>query len=106
MKRWVSDWEKKMGKTKKKRNARPCSIASWTRFRWSSSGSTGKGWLPQSDFERGKNTLQIIFAWTAVVLPPPVIWRGMKLQNLVPKRYRKQVVRQFGDAKLVRLPNG
>ena len=30
----------------------------------------------------------------------------MKLQNLVPKRYRKQVVRQFGDAKLVRLPNG
>lgn len=30
----------------------------------------------------------------------------MKLQNLVPKRYRKQVVRQFGDAKVVRLPNG
>jgi hypothetical protein len=30
----------------------------------------------------------------------------MKLQNLVPKRYRSQVVRQFGDAKLVRLPNG
>ena len=30
----------------------------------------------------------------------------MKLQNLVAKRYRKQIVRQFGDAKLVRLPNG
>jgi hypothetical protein len=30
----------------------------------------------------------------------------MKLNNLVPKRYRKQVVRQFGEAKLVRLHNG
>jgi hypothetical protein len=30
----------------------------------------------------------------------------MKLQNLVPKCYRKQVVRQFGNAKLIRQPNG
>jgi hypothetical protein len=30
----------------------------------------------------------------------------MKLKNLIPKRYRKQVVRQFGDAKLIRQPNG
>ena len=30
----------------------------------------------------------------------------MKLKNLIPKRYRKQIVRQFGDAKLVRLHNG
>jgi hypothetical protein len=30
----------------------------------------------------------------------------MKLKNLIPKRYRKQVVRQFGDAKLIRLHNG
>jgi hypothetical protein len=30
----------------------------------------------------------------------------MKLKNLIPKRYRKQIIQQFGDAKLVRLPNG
>ena len=30
----------------------------------------------------------------------------MKLKNLIPKRYRKQVVRQFGDAKLIKHPNG
>lgn len=30
----------------------------------------------------------------------------MKLKNLIPLRYRKQVIRQFGQAKLVKLPNG
>ena len=30
----------------------------------------------------------------------------MKLKNLIPQRYRKQVIRQFGQAKLVKLPNG
>ncbi len=30
----------------------------------------------------------------------------MKLKNLIPQRYRSQVVRQFGDAKLIRRPNG
>lgn len=30
----------------------------------------------------------------------------MKLKNLIPKRYRKQLIRRFGDAKLVRIPNG
>jgi hypothetical protein len=30
----------------------------------------------------------------------------MKLKNLVPQRYHKQVVQRFGDAKLVRLANG
>jgi hypothetical protein len=30
----------------------------------------------------------------------------MKLKNLIPKRYRKQLIRQFGDARLVKLPNG
>ena len=30
----------------------------------------------------------------------------MKLKNLIPQRYRSQVVRQFGDAKLIRQPNG
>ena len=30
----------------------------------------------------------------------------MKLKNIIPQRYRSQVVRQFGDAKLIRQPNG
>ena len=30
----------------------------------------------------------------------------MKLKNLIPQRYRKQVIRQFGEAKLLKLPNG
>jgi hypothetical protein len=30
----------------------------------------------------------------------------MKLKNIIPKRYRSQVIPQFGAAKLVRLPNG
>jgi hypothetical protein len=30
----------------------------------------------------------------------------MKLKNIIPQRYRNQVVRQFGNAKLIRLPNG
>jgi hypothetical protein len=30
----------------------------------------------------------------------------MKLKNLIPQCYRQQVIRQFGGAKLVRLPNG
>lgn len=30
----------------------------------------------------------------------------MKLENLIPQRYQKQTVRQFGQAKLVKLPNG
>jgi hypothetical protein len=30
----------------------------------------------------------------------------MKLKNLISQRHRSEVVRQFDDAKLVRLPNG
>lgn len=30
----------------------------------------------------------------------------MKLKNLIPRRYRQQTIRQFGQAKLVKLPNG
>ena len=30
----------------------------------------------------------------------------MKLQNLIPLRYRTKLIRQFGQAKLVKLPNG
>ena len=30
----------------------------------------------------------------------------MKLKNLIPLRYRTKLIRQFGDAKLVKLPNG
>jgi hypothetical protein len=30
----------------------------------------------------------------------------MKLKNIIPQRYRSQVVRQFGNAKLIRQPNG
>jgi hypothetical protein len=30
----------------------------------------------------------------------------MKLNNLIPQRYRSQIVRQFGSAKLIRQPNG
>lgn len=30
----------------------------------------------------------------------------MKLKNLLPTRYRKQVVRRFGNARLVKLSNG
>jgi hypothetical protein len=30
----------------------------------------------------------------------------MKLKNIIPQRYRRQVVHQFGDAKLIRQPNG
>lgn len=30
----------------------------------------------------------------------------MKLKNLIPLRYRTKFVRQFGEAKLVKLPNG
>jgi hypothetical protein len=30
----------------------------------------------------------------------------MKLKNIIPQRGRSQVVRQFGDAKLIRRPNG
>jgi hypothetical protein len=29
----------------------------------------------------------------------------MKLKNLIPKRFRKKLVRRFGAAKLVKLPN-
>jgi len=34
------------------------------------------------------------------------MWRGMKLKNIIHQRYRNQVVRQFGNAKLIRQPNG
>src|ERR1035437_7928734 len=44
--------------------------------------------------------------WTAFVHAPGLMWRRMKLNNLIPKCYRNQVVRQFGDAKLIRQPNG
>ena len=30
----------------------------------------------------------------------------MKLNNLIPKRYRNSVIQQFGGAKLIRKPNG
>ena len=30
----------------------------------------------------------------------------MKLKNLIPLRYRTKLIRQFGEAKLVKLPNG
>ena len=30
----------------------------------------------------------------------------MKLKNLIPLRYRTKTIRQFGQAKLVKLPNG
>jgi hypothetical protein len=30
----------------------------------------------------------------------------MKLKNIIPLRFRRHLVRQFGHAKLVRLPNG
>ena len=30
----------------------------------------------------------------------------MKLKNILPQRYRSQVIRQFGNAKLIRQPNG
>jgi hypothetical protein len=30
----------------------------------------------------------------------------MKLENLIPRRHRSEVVRQFGDAQLIRRPNG
>ena len=30
----------------------------------------------------------------------------MKLKNLIPQRRRQQLVQQFGQAKLVKLPNG
>jgi hypothetical protein len=30
----------------------------------------------------------------------------MKLKNIIPQRFRSRLVRQFGQAKLVRLPNG
>jgi hypothetical protein len=30
----------------------------------------------------------------------------MKLKNLIPQRFRRRLVRQFGQAKLVKLPNG
>ena len=30
----------------------------------------------------------------------------MKLKNLIPLRYRTKLIRQFGNAKLVKLPNG
>ena len=30
----------------------------------------------------------------------------MKLNQLIPQRYRRQVIQQFGGAKLVRQPNG
>jgi hypothetical protein len=30
----------------------------------------------------------------------------MKLKNLIPLRYRIKLIRQFGQAKLVKLPNG
>jgi hypothetical protein len=30
----------------------------------------------------------------------------MKLKNIIPQHYRRQVIQQFGDAQLCRLPNG
>jgi hypothetical protein len=30
----------------------------------------------------------------------------MKLKNLIPQRYRRRLIRRFGQAELVRLPNG
>ncbi len=47
-----------------------------------------------------------VFAYTADVLPRRVTWRGRKLKNIIPQRYRSQAVRQFGAAKLIHQPNG
>ena len=30
----------------------------------------------------------------------------MKLKNMIPLRYRTKIIQQFGQAKLVKLPNG
>jgi hypothetical protein len=30
----------------------------------------------------------------------------MKLKNLIPQRFRQQVIRRFGQATLIKLPNG
>ena len=44
--------------------------------------------------------------WTAFVQPHRLTSRRMKLKNLIPLRYRTKIIRQFGQAKLVKLPNG
>ena len=46
------------------------------------------------------------FTWTANVQPSLLVLRRMKLKNLIPLRYRTKLIRQFGQAKLVKLPNG
>jgi hypothetical protein len=46
------------------------------------------------------------FHWTSDVPLPRVTWLGMKLKNIIPQRYRSQVIRRFGNAKLLRRPNG
>jgi hypothetical protein len=38
--------------------------------------------------------------------PPCQAGGVMKLKNLIPQRYRRQLVRRFGRAELVRLANG
>ena len=45
-------------------------------------------------------------AWTVIVPPGLAEWPGMKLKNLFPIRHRKKLVRCFGNARLVKLPNG
>jgi len=48
----------------------------------------------------------LFFTSTADVQVPPVKSGRMKLKNLIPQRYRTRLIRQFGQAKLIRLPNG
>jgi hypothetical protein len=45
-------------------------------------------------------------AWTAFVQPLSVKLWFMKLKNIIPQRQHKQFIHQFGQAKLVKLPNG
>ena len=52
------------------------------------------------------NNFALFLTWTAFVQPPALkLWR-MKLKNLIPLRYRTKLIRQFGKAKLIKLPNG
>ena len=44
--------------------------------------------------------------WTADVQLFHLPWRHMKLNNWIPFHQQHEVICQFGEAKLVRLPNG
>ena len=60
-----------------------------------------------ADCELAEVTARCNFrGWTALVHSPGLTWQGMKLKKIIPQRYRSQIVRQFGNAKLIRQPNG